>query len=828
MYEYLNKIFMKPKFLLLAAVLLTMLYSCANDPAEGTGEPQTITVNEAQVVQGMIRIKFDAEAGEAIAANLASAGTRAFSGISPLESLHDNLNIISIKRTFPYAGRFEERTRKAGMHLWYDVYFEEGVTVTRAANEFNGLKGVVIVEPQPVISLLDYSIMPQTMEVIQAMTDPRPVADEVYPFDDPRLPAQWHYYNDGSVVNSKAGADINVIEVWKTQWGHPDVIVAIVDGGLDYNHPDLQANYWLNTAELNGAAGVDDDGNGYVDDVYGWNFVDGNNQIIPHDHGTHVGGTVGAVNNNGIGVAGIAGGNGTPNSGVKLISCQVFVADPSAPNGNRSASDIGAAIKYGADNGAVISQNSWTSRGGMTNSVRDAIDYFIENAGIDENGNQEGPMKGGIVIFGAANDNTSTKYYPAAYDKVIAVAAMGVDYKKARYSNYGNWIDITAPGGDVGDPNQGNYSIKKAIFSTLPNNKYGYMQGTSMACPHVSGIAALMVSQHGVGKPGYTPDQLRERLLASVEDIEQYNPNYVGRLGSGYVNTYKTIFEGTGVPPQKITDLTGTWSADKVDLKWTVPADEDDGMPVHFNLYLSTSPITGGTSPAATLNVPSSGKVGDEMNYTFENLDKVTQYYVGVAGVDVSGNVAEVATIQGTTLSNTPPAVIKDFEDIYLSDMNSSTTLDLTKYFQDPDQDALTYNVTMSAPGVVTAKAEGNNLVITPAATKGSVDITLTATDPMGESVSATFNVFVRDGSKPMDLYPNPVSDRLNIQMGPEIDGTANVKLYNSTGMLAYNGDVAIKPRQAGFISVGSLAPGAYTVAVTYNGITYKGRIVKI
>lgn len=118
---------MKLKLLFLAALTLAMFYSCMNDPAGGTDETLPILVNEDQVVQGMIRIKFAAGAGEAIADNLASGETRAFSGVSPLESIHENLNITRMERTFPYAGRFEKRTREAGLHLWYDIYFEEGI-----------------------------------------------------------------------------------------------------------------------------------------------------------------------------------------------------------------------------------------------------------------------------------------------------------------------------------------------------------------------------------------------------------------------------------------------------------------------------------------------------------------------------------------------------------------------------------------------------------------------------------------------------------------------------------------------------------------------------
>ncbi len=146
---------------------------------------------------------------------------------------------------------------------------------------------------------------------VQSRTPQAANAQVSYRFNDPRLPEQWHYQNFGNISGTVAGADINLFPAWEVTTGSPEVVVAIIDGGIDYTHEDLAANMCINEAELNGLPGVDDDGNGFVDDIYGFNFCTNSGEIYPHSHGTHVAGTVGAVNNNGIGVAGVAGGAGS-------------------------------------------------------------------------------------------------------------------------------------------------------------------------------------------------------------------------------------------------------------------------------------------------------------------------------------------------------------------------------------------------------------------------------------------------------------------------------------------------------------------------------------
>lgn len=542
---------MKKLFLILLPVLF--LFSCQDDLAELPGDnsqtPSYFSFSENDVVKGRMRIKLSEEPTDKV--QVRSTGNAVQTGISVLDRSAATYGITRMERTFPYAGKFEERTRKEGLHLWYDVWFSEDVATTRAVGEISMLDGIQTATP--------------VLKVVSTASEPDPVYKTTIknltrnadlPFNDEYLSWQWSYYNPGNQPWQVAGADIRLSEVWEQYNGHPDIIIAIVDGGIALNNPDLQANLWVNTKETDGN-GIDDDDNGYVDDIYGYNFVSETSTITPHRHGSHVAGTVAGTNNNGIGICGIAGGDGSPNSGVKLMSCQIF-EHISLENGDYRdvvSENIPAAIKYGADNGAVISQNSWgyaaDTRAGNSGSRssyidpahKEAIDYFVKYAGCDNNGNQlpESPMKGGIVLFAAGNNNSSNPRVaaPADYEKVLGIAAISPDYKKAAYSNFGDYIDLCAPGG--------NSSGFQRIYSTTIQQLgfYEFRYGTSMACPHVAGVAALVIEKYGVGKPGFTARQLEEILLTTAYDVDKYNVHkdekgetisYAGKLGSGCVN----------------------------------------------------------------------------------------------------------------------------------------------------------------------------------------------------------------------------------------------------------------------------------------------------
>ena len=470
--------------LLLMPLLAGIVFSCVREPeaplSDGQIPQETYAPDDEGVLKGWVRIKLRDDA-QALRVGTFTRGAME-SGDPELDRIAASLGATEVRRVFHEGGRFAERRRKFGLHLWYDVKFDDTLPVSRAQAELGSLSAVAHVQPVYTIRMFDAgNTLPE--EAVYVPAQRRAERAGAGPFDDPGLPKQWHYNNDGSGTKWVEGSDINLFEAWEVTAGDPSVIVAVTDHGVEYDHPDLAGNMWVNEAELNGTPGVDDDNNGYVDDIYGWNVILDSGTINPGTHGTHVAGTVAAVNNNGIGVCGVAGGTGN-GDGARIMSLAIF--DSTSAN----AGSYPDAYAYAADNGAVISQNSWgyTSGVAMPQDVSDALDYFIANAGVDENGNQTGPMKGGLLVFAAGNEGTPSARMPAADPRTLCVTAMCSDYTRPNYANYSDDVDIFAPGG--ADGNDRNYSDADRVYSTDLDGGYSYKWGTSMACPHVSGTVS--------------------------------------------------------------------------------------------------------------------------------------------------------------------------------------------------------------------------------------------------------------------------------------------------------------------------------------------------
>lgn len=555
---------MKYRIIMLAAIA-AIGTSCLKDTVQELTPEQDALMAKlvggplSDAEDGVLLVKFDSE----------TAGRIASGDASPL----DGMDISSLTPALPVQPKNTEIARKYGLDRWYRVTFDESIPVKKAAEKFAAI---------PEITALQYNsfIEPVKPEkVIPFEPGPETKAESDLPFDDPYLGKQWNLINNGG-SGAIAGADVGVKDAWRLTGGDPSIIVAVFDCAVNNIHADLSKAVWINEAEKDGTSGQDDDGNGYIDDVYGFNFVSCNLNKNPvkgnrldwskgYGHGTHVGGIIGAVNGNGKGVSSIAGGTGS-NDGVRLMSCQIF-------EGSNATSDAqsAAAFIYAADNGACIAQCSY----GNFNVIRTDDEYIngnedkkiagasLENAALlyfmdPANSNHES-LEGNLAVFAAGNHSNPYSCYPGALPYVLSVTAFCRDFMPGSYTNYGPGCKIAAPGGEI----IGTSDFSGMILSTgvsnaatqspaVDNNgksdyNYVWMQGTSMACPHVSGVAALGIAYAKKLGKKFTREEFTSLLLTSVNDIDSYLPDgskYKGQLGAGAVDAWKFLMAIEGTP----------------------------------------------------------------------------------------------------------------------------------------------------------------------------------------------------------------------------------------------------------------------------------------
>lgn len=520
------------------------------------------------------------------------------------------LGLASMERIFPEDPENEAQHREFGLHRWYRISYDTSVPATKAKADLLSVRGVTNVNP----------IYRNTLPAAY--------------FNDPLLPQQWHYEN-----NATKWADVNVVPVWKDYTtGNPDVIVSVVDGGIDPTHEDIKDNF------IPGGA---DGSKNFMTGVGGY-------KIVAHDHGTHVGGTIAAVSNNGKGVAGIAGGDAAKGlKGVRLMSCQVFQSGNNVGYGK-----FEEALVWGADHGAVVSNNSWghdhkdnkgnynkqaakedhefylkPNSGQYASALKDAIDYFNTHAGM-KGGQQTGPMAGGVVFFAAGNDGQPYGA-PAGYPGCIAVGAMTSYGTRTTFSNYGDWVDICAPG--------------LSILSTLPGNEYGYMDGTSMACPHVTGVAALVVSY--CGGQGFTREALWNKMTGGANGADIPSSYRIGPL----VDALGAITYGTGEPPAAIPDFTvDSVISNNVFVTAPVTADKE-GHPAHGILVLASESkdellACNPASPSAGIITGSfltrDAEVGANVSGSIGDLSFSKHYYITASAFDYGRNFSAISTVK--------------------------------------------------------------------------------------------------------------------------------------------------------------------------------------
>lgn len=418
--------------------------------------------------------------------------------------------------------------------------------------------------------------------------------------NDPSLNNQWGLNNTGQ-AGGTANDDIRAVEAWNTNTGSGKMVVAVIDSGIDYNHPDLAGNLWKNPKETN-KNGKDDDRNGYTDDVYGWNFVNNSANVMDDNgHGTHVAGIIGAVGDNGIGVTGV-------NWDIQIMTLKFLDKD-----GSGYMSNAVKAVNYAVANGAKVINNSYAG-GGSDPAMQSAI-----NAAR---------AKGVIYVAAAGNDgsnNDADPVYPANYsgDNVVTVAASDRNDKLASFSNYGkNTVEIAAPG--------------QSIYSTLPGNKYGYYSGTSMAAPFVTGAMALVWDAN----PTWTYKQVIDAVLKTA-DVE---PGLTGKVATGRLDVAAAInYNGKPTTPPTAKSLQVTSATFNTGTTL-------NRVRITFNQPINPTTFTAAdvtlTGPAGRLTVNSitavSGSNNTQFDVNFSSQQRTGSYQITLG--------TQIATTSGTLL----------------------------------------------------------------------------------------------------------------------------------------------------------------------------------
>lgn len=541
-------------------------------------------LEESAYYNGHIRIKINPEYSSKL--NLQPAVVDGVSiirfGIAAIDELNSIYAVRDIRWLYDSELLDEKNAARHcewGFHLWYELHFSTDFAIPEVVSAYEKLPEISIAEPEYKKKLLNYEVKRNAADDTPRWTP-----------NDPQFTSQWNLNNTGQ-VGGTPGADISMVNAWNIEKGHSDVIVAVLDQGIDYDHADLAPNMWPYT---------------------GYNYHSNSMTVTPGDHGTFVAGIIAAATNNSTGIAGIAGGSGS-SDGIRLMSAQIV--------SENSFNNIHLAMIGAADIGAAISQNSWTytPAGVYEQIVLDAIDYFNTNGGGDV-------MDGGIVIFAAGNSDSSGDWYPAFYSGTYAVAATTNQDQKAYYSNYGSWIDISAPGGET------DIISARGILSTVMNNGYEYAQGTSVACPHVSGVAALVISLAYRYDVILDNDTVLDILSDSADDHYSVNPNYLGLLGSGRLNANEALlltqtYLGDVMNPSLFTATTAGLT--EIELDWEQNSNNDNVMIIWSENDVLGSPDTGSSYDVGE-EIPGGGTVlyiGSTNSFSHTGLQENTKYY---------------------------------------------------------------------------------------------------------------------------------------------------------------------------------------------------------
>lgn len=635
--------------------------------------------------------------------------------------------------------------------------------------------------------------------------------------NDPRFSDLWGLHNTGQLIffrngtsfNGTAGADIDAPEAWDAQTGSPEIIVADIDTGVYYSHPDLAANIWINPWEIPGNF-HDDDGNGYVDDVYGWDFANNDNDPLDdHGHGTHTSGTIAAVGNNGIGVTGV-------NWRARVMAVKFLSA-----MGEGTWEDAAEAILYASMMGARVSNNSWGC-GPNPDCFSQVVDDALQVA------SQRGMLF--VVAAGNAdNDNDAIAFYPCTSNQpnVVCVAATDFYDQKARFSNYGiSTVDLGAPGVNTLSTVLP-WDVPCSLGGLCDASGYAFANGTSMATPHVAGAAALLLAEPS--HRDITVDETRDALMAAVDPL----PALAGITATGgRLNLQKvaqtrisTNFTIQGSPENQVI-LGGESTTFTV----TVTSKNGYSVPVTLSFASSDPSVTGNFSPSV-VTPPANGSVVSTLSVSTTSATRRGSYVLIITGRDSLGEVRigkltlivpgpdfELGVLEN--VSNVFP-----YPDRYVVASGGSTTLTVTVKSYEGFSAPVTLSLETSDPNLqgsfspnpVTPPANGETTVpltvsASSAAIPGIYTLRITGSDGYKSHTVQIF-LLVSNVDLTMISFSGPnsgvtggkttLSDTVT-NKGTETSGAFYLSYYLSTDNVITSSDTGI-----GWRYVVSLDPGA-------------------
>ena len=561
----------------------------SNSPAPSTNQPPSHAVFESTIPRRLARV----DAAKLAEAQKELSGQEYVPG-ELLVRMQSGLDLLS-----DYGAKTAERftlSPDSGQDELVRIKLPAGLDMAEAMASLRSDERVRYAEPNQIIRLPDTTVGDSELSGnIQDEGRPNDLKSEL-----------WGLRNEGQTGGTK-GADIDAQGAWEIgtgDWNGP--LIAVIDTGVDYRHEDLSANIWKNKGEIP-ADGIDNDGNGVIDDVYGYNADENNGDPMDvHGHGTHCAGTIAAVGDNGKGVVGV-------NWKANLLPIRVFNR-----NGTGNAASIIRGVLYANQMGADITNNSWTSA--------------LHNQAI-EDAFAAAPEAIHIAAAGNNSYNTDRRpLYPMGFElpNVVSVGATDHNDTRAEFSNYGpQTVDVTAPG--------------KNIYSTAPGNDYQFMSGTSMATPHVTGLVALLKSTY----PDLTNQQVIDRLHFSSDRVD----TLAEISGSGgRVNAARSM-EEDNVSPARPNDFTATpHNSRRVQLGWTATGDDHwcGGRNVAYEVFVSDQPLTPENLTQAPRHFSgTSGEIGQLERLAVEftaDHEKSRNYYAAMRMVDNVGNRSQLST----------------------------------------------------------------------------------------------------------------------------------------------------------------------------------------